>query len=162
MSHRALAFQITIRCRWRGMLSRSPSSHTHFLLQGWLLCCIIINLAVKKAKKEFVLWKRDCKPWKNQAQQGLKQHLNNCSIVTWGRTSPSEWCSTGTGCPGRVWSLLWWYSKPVWMPTCVTCCREPDLSEGWTWWSPEVPSNPLQLWSPGRTSMSGCLGKMRF
>ena len=51
--------------------------------------------------------------------------------------------STGTGCPGRLWILLLWRnSRPIWTPTCATCCREPALQGGWTWWSLKVPSNP--------------------
>jgi len=26
--------------------------------------------------------------------------------------------------------FLWRYSKPAWVPTCVTCCREPALAGG--------------------------------
>jgi len=34
----------------------------------------------------------------------------------WGRTSSLwGWRSPGTGCPGRLWSLLWRYSRPAWM-----------------------------------------------
>ena len=76
------------------------------------------------------------------------------SIQTWGRTSLLwGWQSTGTGCPERLWSLLLWrYSRPTWTPTCATCCSKPALAGGWTWWSPEVPSNPCNsviLWKPG-------------
>ena len=41
-------------------------------------------------------------------------------------------------------------SRPAWMPTCATCCREPALWRVWTRWSIEVPSNPYNfviLWS---------------
>jgi len=52
-----------------------------------------------------------------------------------------EWLSTGTGCLERSWSLfLWWYSSPVWMPTCETCCREPAIAGDWTR-TPEILSN---------------------
>ena len=32
-----------------------------------------------------------------------------------------------------LWRLLLWrYSKPTWVLSCVTYCREPALAEGWT------------------------------
>ena len=34
--------------------------------------------------------------------------------------------STGTGCPGRLWSLLLWrYSRPAWTRSSTTYCRWP-------------------------------------
>jgi len=44
--------------------------------------------------------------------------------------------------PERWGSILWRYSKPTWMLSCATYCREPALAEGWTGRSTEVPSNP--------------------
>ena len=39
-----------------------------------------------------------------------------------------QWRSTGTGCPGRLWSLLLWrYSRPSWTRCCAACCRWPCL-----------------------------------
>ena len=36
------------------------------------------------------------------------------------------WRSPGTGCPGRLWSLLLWrYSRPAWIRSCAACCRWP-------------------------------------
>ena len=54
------------------------------------------------------------------------------SIWTQGRTSSLwGWRSTGTGCPGRLWSLLLWrYSRPTWMRSCAACCRRPCFSRG--------------------------------
>ena len=53
------------------------------------------------------------------------------SVWTWGRTSLWGWWSTGTGCPGRLWSLpLWKYSKPSWMRSCAACCRWPCFGRG--------------------------------
>ena len=48
-------------------------------------------------------------------------------IWTWGRASSLwAWRSTGTGCPGRSWSLLLWgYSRPAWTRSCAACCRWP-------------------------------------
>lgn len=35
------------------------------------------------------------------------------------------WQSLTWGCPERLWNLLLWgYSKPAWMPTCMTYSRE--------------------------------------
>ena len=37
--------------------------------------------------------------------------------------------STGTGCPGRLWSLLLWrYSILAWTSSCAACCRWPCFS----------------------------------
>ena len=49
------------------------------------------------------------------------------SVWTWGRTSSLwGWQSTGTGCPGRLWSLLLWrYWRPTWTRSCAACCRWP-------------------------------------
>jgi len=49
------------------------------------------------------------------------------SVWTWGRTSSLwGWWSTGTGCPGSLWSLLLWrYSRPAWTQSCAACCRWP-------------------------------------
>jgi len=33
--------------------------------------------------------------------------------------------STGAGCPERLWR----YSRLTWLPTCVSCCREPTLAD---------------------------------
>jgi len=51
---------------------------------------------------------------------------------TWGRTSSLwEWRSTGTGCPGRLWSLLLWrYSRRAWTRSCAACCRWPFFGRG--------------------------------
>ena len=41
------------------------------------------------------------------------------------------WRSTGTGCPGRFWSLLLWrYSRPAWTRSCAACCRWPCFVRG--------------------------------
>jgi len=49
------------------------------------------------------------------------------SIWTWGRISSLwGWRSTGTGCPGRLWSLLLWrYSTLAWTRSYAACCRQP-------------------------------------
>ena len=74
------------------------------------------------------------------------------SIWTWGRTSSLwGWRSTGTGCPGRLWSLLLWsYSRPAWTRSSTAYCRWLCFGRGgWTRWPTEVPSNPYHsviLW----------------
>ena len=41
------------------------------------------------------------------------------------------WRSPGTGCPGRLWSLLLWrYSSPAWTRSCAACCRWPCFGRG--------------------------------
>ena len=54
------------------------------------------------------------------------------SVWTWGRTYLLwGWRSPGTGCPGRLWSLLLWrYSKPTCMWSCAVCCRWPCFGRG--------------------------------
>ena len=40
---------------------------------------------------------------------------------------------TGTGCPGRLWSLLLWrYSSPAWMRCCAAALGDPAWAGGWT------------------------------
>jgi len=54
------------------------------------------------------------------------------SVWTRRRTSSLwGWWSTGTGCPGRLWSLLLWRcSKPAWMRSCAACARWPCFGRG--------------------------------
>ena len=51
------------------------------------------------------------------------------SVWTGGRTSSLwGWWSTGTGCPGKLWSLpLWRYWRPTLRRYCAACCRWPCL-----------------------------------
>ena len=69
------------------------------------------------------------------------------SIWTWGRTSSLwGWRSTGTGCPGRLWSLLLWrYSRPGpgWTRCCAACCRWPCFGRGLDWVTHRGPVQPL-------------------
>ena len=48
---------------------------------------------------------------------------HSSSIWTWGRISSLwGWRSTGTGCPGRLWSLLLWRSsRPTWTRASAAC-----------------------------------------
>ena len=70
---------------------------------------------------------------------GLQVHRNKHKVVTigssfWtgGRTSSLwGWQSPGTGCPGRLWSLLLWrYSRPAWTRSCAAYCRWPCFGRG--------------------------------
>ena len=74
------------------------------------------------------------------------------------------WWSTGTGCPGRLWSLLLWrYSR-----ASRVLLRQGD----WTRWPTEVPSNPYHsviLWEagiqnlyPSPTNMFCVIGLLAF
>ena len=57
------------------------------------------------------------------------------SIWTWGRTSSLwGWRSTGTGCPGRLWSLLLWrYLRPAWTRSCAACSGWPCFGRRLDW-----------------------------
>ena len=75
----------------------------------------------------------------------------SCSIGSFARMCVRTswrwgWWSTGTGCPGRLWSLLLWrYSSLAWTPTCVTWCREPVLAWGLVSMISRGPFQPLQF-----------------
>jgi len=88
-----------------------------------------------------------------QGEMAINRSIGSFAPICKGTSSWQEWQSTAAGCPGRLWSLLLWrYSRPVWMPTCATCCREPAMQGGWTR-SVEVPSSPHNYsvipWIPG-------------
>ena len=55
-----------------------------------------------------------------------KFHLNVRKIFSlW------VWWSPGTGCPGRLWSLLLWrYWRPAWTRSCAACSRWPCFVRG--------------------------------
>ena len=57
----------------------------------------------------------------------LSWNTQTARFWTWGRTSSLwGWQSTGTGCPGRLWSLLLWRSsRTAWTRSCAACCRWP-------------------------------------
>ena len=63
-------------------------------------------------------------PARGQGATGTRWTIGS-SLWTWGRTSSLwRWRSTGTGCPGELWSLLLWrYSRPAWTRSCAACCR---------------------------------------
>ena len=52
-------------------------------------------------------------------------NLKSQYISLWG------WRSPGTGCPGRLWSLLLWrYSRPAWTRSCTACSGWPCFGRG--------------------------------
>ena len=82
-------------------------------------------------------------------------------VWTWGRTSSLwGWRSTGTGCPGRLWSvLLWRYSRPAWTRSCAACCRWPCFGRRVGLDDPQrsLPT-PTILWSPATNLISTATG----
>lgn len=59
------------------------------------------------------------------------------SVITPGRTSAVRVAERWTGCPEGLWSILWRYSRPDWVPMCATC-SDRRLS----WMVSRGPSNP--------------------
>ena len=82
-----------------------------------------------------------------------KFRLNIRTSSLWG------WRSTGTGCPGRLWSLLLWRcSRPSWPRSCAACSRWPCFGRGFGLDDPQrsLPT-PNILWNHcplSRTSSS--------
>ena len=72
-----------------------------------------------------------CPPATGQRATGTNWSRGSSSW-TQGRTSSLwGWRSPGTGCPGRLWSLLLWrYSRPVWTRSSAACCRWPCFGRG--------------------------------
>jgi len=70
-------------------------------------------------------------PVTGQGAMGANRSIGSF-VWTWGRTSSLwGWRSTGTGCPGRLWSLLLWrYLRPTWTRSCAACCRWPCFGRG--------------------------------
>lgn len=77
-----------------------------------------------------------------QGAIGTNYNVGN-SIRTWGKTSLHRGLqSTGTIWPEKLWILLLWrYSEPSCMLSCVTNWRELDLEEGLglIFWNPTQP-----------------------
>ena len=88
--------------------------------------------------------------WTGQGEMATNWSIGSSTPIYKGTSSQWGWWSTGTGCPGELWSLiLWRYSRPIWMPTCTACCRVPALQGSWIRWALQVPSNPYNsviLW----------------
>jgi len=81
----------------------------------------ILRVGVRRTGPDPFQW---C-PETGQGAMGTNWRIGS-SIWTWGRTSLWGWRSTGTGCPGMLWSpLLWRYSRPAWTRSCAACCRWP-------------------------------------
>jgi len=78
-----------------------------------------------------------------QGETAINWSTGSSAPIREGTSSQCGWQSTGTGCPGRLWSLLLWRcSRPSWTPTRAACCRGPALQGDRTQWSLEVPSSP--------------------
>jgi len=67
------------------------------------------------------------------------------SVWTWGRTSSLwGWRSAGTGCPGRLWSLLLWrYSDPPGQGPVQPAVGDPASAEGLDQMTHRGPFQPL-------------------
>ena len=113
---------------------QEPCSFVLYWLQ--LFCLNIYIFLVPGNYSQTALWCLVCKQGRKRAELGAS---------LWG------WWSTGTGCPGRLWSLsLWRYSRPGWTRSCAACCRCPCLGRGVGLDDPELPSNPhhsVILWN---------------
>ena len=80
--------------------------------------------------------------------QGMKCHQTLYLIqdFSWDKFYPLFLCSTGTGCPGRLWSLLLWrYSRPAWTRSSTTYCRWPCFGRRGGLDDPWGPFQPLPL-----------------
>ena len=89
--------------------------------------CLQISQGIRRMGPDPFQWS----PATGQGTTGTNWSTGS-SIWTWGRTSSLwGWWSTGTGCPGRLWSLLLWrYSKPSRTRTCAACSRWPCFGRG--------------------------------
>ena len=77
-------------------------------------------------------WSQTLLSGAQQQDKGQWAQTEAQEVWTWGRTSSLwGWRSPGTGCPGRLWSLLLWrYSRPTWTLSCAACCRWPFFVRG--------------------------------
>ena len=99
---------------------------------------LLVKLPKHPAQHQWVwahyIWGPDSFQWCPATGEGAKDTNwgTGSSVWTWGRTSSLwGWRSTGTGCPGRLWSLLLWrYSRPAWTRPCAACCRWPCFGRG--------------------------------
>ena len=82
-------------------------------------------------------------PVTGQGAMGTSWSIGS-SVWTWGRISSLwGWRSTGTGCPGRLWSLLLWRcSRPAWTRSCAACCGWPCFGRGLDWVTHRGPFQP--------------------
>ena len=82
----------------------------------------ICRVGVRRMGPDSVQW---C-PATGQGATGTNWSRGS-SVWTWGRISSLwGWWSTGTGYPGKWWSLLLWrYSRPAWTRSSTTYCRWP-------------------------------------
>ena len=129
-------------------LAQVPVKHAFiFLHLTSFMLTNICRVGVRRTGPDSVQW---C-PATGQGATGTNWSRGSSSW-RWGRTSSLwGWRSPGTGCPGRLWSLLLWrYSRPAWTRCCTACAGWPFFGRGLGWVTPEVPSNPdhsVILWS---------------
>ena len=82
----------------------------------------------------------------------LETHLvsgRSGQVITYGHFVRTQkhlskwgWQSPGPGCPGRLWSLLWGYSRPAWTRSCAACSGWPCFSRGLDWVTHRGPCQP--------------------
>ena len=84
-----------------------------------------------------------------QREMDINLNIGGSTPVYEGTSSQQGLWSTGTDCPGGLRILLLWrYSRPIWMPACVACCRGPALQGARLSLAvPSSPYNSLILWS---------------
>lgn len=74
-----------------------------------------------------------------------KWQSESCKNFHWGKAERSRIAQPNEEENGGMKQLMlpvyWSSSKPTWTLSRATCCREPTLAEGWTWWSAEVTAN---------------------
>jgi len=66
------------------------------------------------------------------------------ALGTYHHTGQGQGRRTGTGCPGRLWSLLLWrYSSPAWTRCCAACSGWPCFVRVLDWVTHRRPCQPL-------------------
>ena len=116
----------TAGCLLQLVLTKLTGFHTNVCQVLEALCKFGWAAAHSATSGQLFPVSRDTEEQKSQIR------LTSCWVQTWGRTySLSGWRSPGTGCPGRLWSLLLWtYSKPTWTRSYAACCRWPCFGSG--------------------------------
>ena len=80
------------------------------------------GLGVRRTGPDSLQW---C-PVTGQGAMGTNWSRGSSSWTGGTTSSLWGWRSPGTGCPGRLWSLLLWrYSRPAWTRSCAACSGWP-------------------------------------
>ena len=108
----------------------------------YLYCITTWHPILRKSEIEkswLCMWNWLIAYWVKEPQLWDKGAQSSCGVKVC--KGPSDYLETiqeqhdgltGTGCPGRMWNLLLWrHSRPIWMPTSVTYCREHALAGDW-------------------------------